>query len=317
MRFADWGERCPRWTGVQSRTVDVGGTAVHYLTHAAEPTAPPGAPTHLLVHALAGSASSWLDVIPELAAHGHVVAPDLPGTILGHTEAPHPRAVGAAPSASFLRRFTQAIGVTRMVLHGWSMGGLAALLLADLAPDRVERLVLTAPTLAWPVTDREARWWRMVGAAALAVGTPVARGVLRLVGGPVMRRKGARIAGQGGSAGEADSRMSPELAALVDAELRAADPKRLGHAVTAFASVTSAMFVDRAPVLDAIARVRVPTTVLWGEDDEIIGRAVIDHLLALRPDWDLQAIPGAGHLLPLELPAAYVEAATRDEASPG
>jgi hypothetical protein len=32
----------------------------------------------------------WLDALDPLTAYGPVIAPDLPGAVLGHTEAPHP-----------------------------------------------------------------------------------------------------------------------------------------------------------------------------------------------------------------------------------
>ena len=82
VRHSDWGALSPRWAGIRSEETDVHGTAVHYLR--ADGRA--DGPTHLLVHPLAGSATLWLDVILPLARLGPVIAPDLPGTLFGHTD---------------------------------------------------------------------------------------------------------------------------------------------------------------------------------------------------------------------------------------
>ncbi|WP_062437709.1 alpha/beta fold hydrolase [Herbidospora daliensis] len=131
MRHADRGTRSPRWAGIAGREVGVRGTPVHYLS------AGRGGPVHLLVHPMAGGASMWLDLIGPLSALGRVVAPDLPGTLPGHTGAPHVRAAGTRPDARFLHAFADRLEITGAVVHGWSMGGLVALLFAETAPDRV------------------------------------------------------------------------------------------------------------------------------------------------------------------------------------
>ena len=81
-------------------------------------------------------------------------------------------------SARFLRAFTGTLGLDRVVVHGWSIAGLVALLFADLAPKRVERLVLVDPTLLGPLTARQALGWQTLGRLALIAGPPLARGSL-------------------------------------------------------------------------------------------------------------------------------------------
>jgi len=101
---------------------------------------------------IANSPNCWLDAIGPLTAHGPVVAPDLPGSVLGRTASPHRRAPRATPSARFVRAFTRALGLDRVVVHGWSFGGLVAVLFADQAPELVERLVLADPALPFPLS---------------------------------------------------------------------------------------------------------------------------------------------------------------------
>ena len=158
MRYSEWGERAARWSGIHSETVDVHGTKVHYLvtgrTRASE------VPVHLLVPNPANSASNWLDVLAELGPHAHAIAVDLPGTIAGETALANRRAASIEANALFLRDFTDALGLDRVTVHGWSAGGMIALLFADQAPRRVDGLVLVAPALPPPLSDGEARMWR-------------------------------------------------------------------------------------------------------------------------------------------------------------
>jgi pimeloyl-ACP methyl ester carboxylesterase len=108
------------------------------------------------------------------------------------------------------------------------------------------------------------------------------------------------------------SRMSAEMAALLDEERREvfAQPWRLDCVATAWTSAVMAMYVRRRSVEEAIDRVAAPTLLLWGAQDPLIGRTVIDGLIARRPDWDRRVIHGAGHVLPIEVPDHYVEVVT-------
>ncbi|MFB4318421.1 alpha/beta fold hydrolase [Actinomadura sp. 21ATH] len=314
MRYDDWGERSPRWAGVRSEMTDVQGTRVHYL-HA---PGPPEGPVRLLVHPMGAAGTWWLDVIPQLAARGTVIAPDLPGTFTGHTGTPHPRAAKAHVNARFLAVFARTLGLERLDVHGWSLGGLVALLYARRAAE-AERLVLANPTLPGPLTRGEAAGWRTLGRAALATAVPVLRGTLRLYGRRLLEAKLAKgdpLTSPGGGldlSGGDLTRVSPELAAL-QAEERGAmrsRPDRLADAIVAFASAVESMYVDRGPVFEAIDALNIPTLLLWGDQDPLIERPVIDHLLARRPGWELHVVKGAGHLMPMELPAEYAGAVTR------
>ncbi|WP_326640075.1 alpha/beta fold hydrolase [Streptosporangium sp. NBC_01755] len=311
MRYDDWGRRSPRWAGIRSEMVDLQGTRVHFL-HARGPA---DTPTQLLVHPMGATGTFWLDVIPLLAAHGPVIAPDLPGTFTGHTETPHPRAARAHLNARFLQAFTRTLGLERVIVHGWSMGGLVSLLFAQRA-SCVERLVLTSPTLPGPLTTPEALGWQTLGRLTLLAAVPALRGTLRLYGRQLLEAKlrgGDPVTSPGGGldlAGGDLRRVSPELVALQTEERQEmrGRPDKLADAIVAFASALSAMYIDRRPVLDAIDRVRAPTLLLWGDQDPLIERPVVDYLLKCRPDWELRVFEGAGHLMPMEIPAAYAEA---------
>ena len=130
----------PAWTGVRQELLDVDGRSVRVLRADAAGTA---STPQLLVHGLGGSAANWIDVIAPLAAHGPVVALDLPG--FGHTRLVDSDRLTVPGHVSFVRRVLDALGWESATVHGNSMGGLVATHLAARHPDLVERLVLVSP----------------------------------------------------------------------------------------------------------------------------------------------------------------------------
>jgi pimeloyl-ACP methyl ester carboxylesterase len=93
----------------------------------------------LLIHGLAGSSRTWDAVIPALASRYDVIAPDL----LGHGESAKPigdYSLGAF--ASGLRDFLAVLGVPSVTIVGHSFGGGVAMQLAYQHPELVDRLVL-------------------------------------------------------------------------------------------------------------------------------------------------------------------------------
>jgi pimeloyl-ACP methyl ester carboxylesterase len=313
MQYTDWGERAARWSGIRSETVEVLGTEVHYLVTDRTPSTS-DVPVHLLVPNPANGASNWLDVLAELRAHARVIAVDLPGTIAGHTALPNRRAAGIENNVLFLRGFTDALELERVVVHGWSAGGMIALLFADQAPERVAGLVLVEPALPPPLSDREARMWRTLGRAGLTVVAPVARVLLRVSGRRIVAWNvrqlddPASISGRKWDTGGDLTKMSAEIAGLARDEMSAVEPARLGSVVTVYASVMSLMLVRRQLVLDAMRRVAAPTLLLWGDEDRLVPRASIDAWTAQRPGWDVVVLRGVGHAPPLEVPVDYARA---------
>lgn len=310
--YTDWGARADRWAGIRSETVDVGGTTVHYLVTGRSRT--PEAPVHLLVPNPANSASNWLDVLAELRGHARVIAVDLPGTIAGSTALPNRRAASIEANVVLLRHFADALELDRIVVHGWSAGGMIALLLADQAPERVAGLVLVVPALPPLLSDGEARTWQILGPAGLAVVAPVARALLRVSGRRVLAWNlrqlddPASITASRWHTGGDLTKMSPELAEVARDEMSAVEPRRMESAVTAYASLMSLMLVRRRPVLDAMRRVEAPTLLVRGEQDRLTSRASIDAWTTQRPDWSRVVLRGVGHAPPFEAPAAYARA---------
>jgi pimeloyl-ACP methyl ester carboxylesterase len=313
--YADLGDRSPRWAGIRSEFAHVEGIRVHLLRVDAAAVAPPDAPTHLLLHGIGSTAVAWLDVMGPLTRLGPVVAVDLPGA--GRTVPPDHRAARPEAHARLLGPLVRALGLERTVVHGWSMGGLVAVRFARREPQHVGRLVLANPGLPGPLGTFAILGWQTVGRLVLSAGAPVARWLLRFL----VRRmaaKGTLPTSRPELIGGDLSRMSPEIAALLSEERVwvMSQPWRIDGYVTQWAATTSAMYVRRRPAADAVDHVTAPVLVLWGDDDPLVGRAVIDRVVARRPEWKLHVFPSVGHAPPLEVPDAYVDAVTRWSGDP-
>jgi pimeloyl-ACP methyl ester carboxylesterase len=305
----DWGVRADRWAGVRSEWVDVVGTRVHVLRADAAPEAPADAPPQLLVHGLGGSATNWIEVLNRLTVHGPVVALDLPG--FGRTEPPRRGATRLALNARFLRAFADAEGLDRVVLHGNSMGGLLAVMFAELAPERVERLILVDPALPAPFVSLRELDRRTLGRFAPFAIPAVGRAVLasawrRLDAEALWADNVSFVHGDG-------SRLSPEIEALGIENLDRGreQPWRLEGFTTAATSVVAAVTVGARALRRAVDGIEVPTLLLWGDADQLVGRPVIEHLATRRPDWELHVFETVGHVPQLEVPHAYVEVVGR------
>ena len=96
-------------------------------------------PVVLLIHGMAGSATTWKAVMPLLAKELTVLAPDLPGH--GRSE----KWVGDYSLGAFattLRDLLVVLGHERATVVGQSLGGGIAMQFAYQFPERCERLVL-------------------------------------------------------------------------------------------------------------------------------------------------------------------------------
>jgi pimeloyl-ACP methyl ester carboxylesterase len=306
----DWGERSDRWAGVISDVVDIGGVRVHYLRTGTASAADDVSP-HLLVHPMGAGSWSWMDVIQPLAAHGAVIAPDLPGA--GRTRSVDPRAGRAEHGARFLEYLCQVLQLERVVLHGHSMGGLVSALFAARHPGRVERLVLTAaPIPGLPDPPRAAWAWRLALRLAPLLAPIPMRAGLRWKTAQWRRwredQTDPQLADAMARMWPDASRISPALLTLVAEEVeRYRAPWRIDGLIQAGVSTLAALTVDEEAVRAELERIEAPTMVVWGDQDRLIPRRLVDELVQAHPAWAFRPVAGAGHLLPVEAPQLYVE----------
>ncbi len=142
-------------------------------------------PPVLAIHGLGGTKGSFLPTVAALSDRYRVVAVDLPG--FGDSDKP----IGASYDPHFFAdamvALLDALGLDRVDLIGNSLGGRVALELALRAPERVGRLALLTPSLAWRRPRRWAPMLRLVrpelGLVQLAPRAVVEGMVRRLVPG--------------------------------------------------------------------------------------------------------------------------------------
>jgi pimeloyl-ACP methyl ester carboxylesterase len=114
----------------------------------------------LLVHGLGATKASFLPTIDALSRTHRAIAVDLPG--FGDSDKPLWAAYDAPFFARSMVALLDSLELERADVAGNSMGGRVALELGLEHPDRVGRLVLLAPSLAWLKTRKWAPYLRWV-----------------------------------------------------------------------------------------------------------------------------------------------------------
>ncbi|MDX6719521.1 MAG: 2-succinyl-6-hydroxy-2,4-cyclohexadiene-carboxylate synthase [Solirubrobacteraceae bacterium] len=231
----------------------------------------------LLLHGFTQTGRGWDEVVRHLAGETYrPLAPDL----RGHGAAGSRRPVDMASCV----RDVVALAAGDFALAGYSMGGRIALHVALADPGRVKRLVLVSTTAG--IEDPTRRAERRASDAVLAAW--------------MQRRTIAEVADRWGAqplfAGQ-----SPEVAAAARADRLSNRPEHLAAALRGIG--TGAM----APLWERLGELEMPVAVLAGERDEkfvALGRRLADAL----PRATLTVVPGAGHALTLEAPAAVAAA---------
>ena len=104
-------------------------------------------PPLLLVHGLLGYSFSWRFAIPALAQHSTVYAVDMLGT--GFSDRPPDLDCSFKAAANRLLCFMDRTGLSTCDLLGTSHGGAVAMMTAELAPERFQRLILVDPVNPW------------------------------------------------------------------------------------------------------------------------------------------------------------------------
>ncbi|MBS0245323.1 MAG: alpha/beta hydrolase [Proteobacteria bacterium] len=118
------------------RTVAVDGVDIFYRE-----AGTPGRPAILLLHGFPSASHMFRDLIPELAADFHVIAPDLPG--FGQSAQPSRETFtySFADLAKVMARFTEVIGLKRFALYVFDYGAPVGLRLAVNHPGRITAIV--------------------------------------------------------------------------------------------------------------------------------------------------------------------------------
>ncbi|WP_225737490.1 alpha/beta fold hydrolase [Dyella acidiphila] len=119
------------------RTISVQGLHIFYREAGRA-----DAPVVLLLHGFPSSSRMYDRLMPELAAHYHVIAPDYPG--FGHSDAPSPDhfAYTFDHLADVMDAFAQQLGLQHYVLFVQDYGGPVGFRLALAHPERIQGIVV-------------------------------------------------------------------------------------------------------------------------------------------------------------------------------
>jgi pimeloyl-ACP methyl ester carboxylesterase len=241
-------------------------------------------PPLVLVHGLLTSHLSFDEVIDPLAAHFHVIAPDLPG--FGDSEKPIPTRYGYTIElfAEAVADLISAYGLGRAAVLGHALGGAVAITLATHHGELVSRLALADP-LCYPYTPN-----RKLRVALLPVIGPV---VFKQLYGRRLFRSYFR-----------DEVFSEGAALPIDRIDRYYECFNTPLArESAYAVLRQTL--DSRPVAARITRIRQPTLVIWGRDDRIFPATNAFKLAREVPDSRLELFD-TGHAPHEERPAELV-----------
>ena len=222
-------------------------------------------PTVLALHGWQRTHQDFAGVFapPSFSAGHAALAPDLAG--FGATPPP-PGAWGSGDYAESLLPLLDGDELgSPLTVVGHSFGGRVAVRLARLAPDRIDRLVLTGV----PLLDRQGR--RATPALRYRMGRRLHR--MGLVG---------------------DDRMEALRQRYGSPDYRAAK----GVVRDVFVALMAETYDDD------MAAVSCPVDLVWGADDDQVPLEVAERAVGLFPNATLSVLPGVGHLTPTEDPAA-------------
>ncbi|HEY8584608.1 MAG TPA: alpha/beta fold hydrolase [Capillimicrobium sp.] len=233
-------------------------------------------PPLVLLHGFTQTGTMWEGVRAELADRA-IVAPDLRG---------HGAARDARPidTGVLVADVLAAAPAGRFALAGYSMGGRLALHVALAAPSRVAALGLVSATAG--IEGAEDRAARRSADEALA---------------DEIERDGIEVFAQRWAALPLFAGLPEAVRAAAQAERLAQSPAGLAASLRGFGA--GAM----APVWDRLGELVIPATVVVGERDAKF-RAIGERLARELPRARHVVVPGAGHAVAQEAPAAVAAA---------
>lgn len=226
-----------------------------------------GPRTIVLLHGFGGDHGEWIDIQPDLARDGLVIAYDLPGH--GRSiDVPGAGSAGAAAKAVLAD--LAARGISRAHLVGFSMGGAIATLMALRAPERVASLTLLAPGGFGPEINSD-----LLARFAAAANADDLRAAMNEMSAPDFLMPTRNVAG---------------LAAV---RFAPGQRDRMMEIVGAIAKDGRQGEIPR----DSLAGLTMPVSVVWGTADPVLPFSQSEHL---PPGFVLHTIAGSGHMLPVE-----------------
>lgn len=265
--------------------------SIHGRTVAYHREGPVGAPVLLLVHGIAGNASTWDAALPLLARDHDVIALDLPGH--GASDPP----IGDYSTGAYacvLRDLLEVLEVDTATIVGHSLGGGVTMQFAYQFPELMQRMVLVD----------SGGLGREVSAIVRAASLPGSELVIPLLASSPVRFAG-RLAGTAlravGVSPSVDQRESGRsLAGLADPETRRAFIGTVRSLMDVRGQRVSA--TNRLYLADAI-----PTMIVWGAHDTIIPVRHGHEAAEAMPSARFERFDESGHFPHVDQPERFAE----------
>ena len=233
----------------------------------------------LLIHGLGASAERWARVIPHLSKKYHVVVPDLIG--FGFSDKP---SVDYTPLffSQFIFDFIKTLGITRTSLIGSSLGGQIVAECAITQSKMIEKIVLVSPS------------------GIMKQSTPTLDAYMLAALYPT--QDGAKTAFQ----------MMAGINKEIDSDTINGFIQRmtLPNAKMAFMS-TMLGVRNSAPLSERLARISVPTLVVWGKHDTLIPITYSKDYVSSIKNCQLVEMESSGHTPYVEEPEKFSEIVLR------
>jgi pimeloyl-ACP methyl ester carboxylesterase len=266
-------ESIPDVAGVEHEFVNAGGLRTHVAL------AGEGRPL-LLLHGWPQHWYVWREVIPLVAPHARVIAPDLRG--FGWTDVPRDGYEKDQLKRDVLA-LLDALGVAELSVAGHDWGGYVGFLLALEQPERVKSLVALNILPPWPARDPK-----------------IARDAWRLLYMPVLAAPGL-----GRAAGRALATRALRDAGLAPADVDAFVSRLEGERGASTERLYRSFLRELPALLRGRSRaseLRVPTRLVVGERDVILTRRAVEDAAAQSDSIELELVADADHFIVDEKP---------------
>jgi pimeloyl-ACP methyl ester carboxylesterase len=268
----------PPCDGVEHDFVDAGGVRLHVAT-----AGPADGPAVVLLHGWPQHWWLWHTVIPALAADGRrVIAPDLRG--FGWSEVT-PAGYDKEQFATDVLALMDALGVQRADIAGHDWGGWTAQLIALRAPERVRSLAIFNIAPVWPAPAKALRsahrfvYQPIVAAPRLGSAVQRSRLLWRS-----MERQGIPASSVEAYRAPYGERARARAGSLVYRTF-------LRHELPA---LMRGRYDGQ--------RLTMPVRILFGMDDAVIRRPMLDGFHDHADDVEITEVPGCGHFIVDERP---------------
>jgi 3-oxoadipate enol-lactonase len=232
----------------------------------------------VLLHGFPLDRRVWDDCCALLENQYRVITPDLRG--FGQTAFGGPFTIRSL--ADDVRELLIALDALPCILGGLSMGGYVALAFAEAFASDLNGLILIDTKSAADSTEAKQSRQQMSDLTRSGGSTAVASQMFPKMIAPASRGSAA--------------------AAKLLAIMEGCPALTIEHALAAMR--------DRADYTPMLARQEAPVLIVVGAEDAIASPAIARAMHEATPNSRLAIIPAAGHMAPIEQPAAFAEAVT-------